>query len=98
MNTTQTQNDMAKIRPGAWYAIEYGFERRLFCVLAVIGNQVFLERPNWLYQDSIWMTLDEMFSEPHNAFFVGYGKKRHIVGWLRRTFGCIGTCYTKPPL
>lgn len=86
----------SKLKVGAWYSIEYGFFRKNVCIIKMQDGLVLLEHPDWLLSDAKWMTTVEFFSPMHSPIFLGYGKPRRIGGWIRRTFDCFCTLYTKP--
>lgn len=93
---TQTDYDVSKLRPGAWYSLQYGFGRKTMCVIHSTPSLVILEAPDWCYSAALHMTPEEMFGSHHRALFIGYGRKRHIMGFIRRLSDCFGTTYTNP--
>lgn len=89
--------DQTKIKPGAWYSIVYGFDRQLFCVIQVSEDGlIILETPNWCLSDALQLTTEQFIE--HHPKFLGQGKRRFIVGMLRKWTDCMGTLYTKPKL
>src|SRR5947207_431638 len=96
MNAELIQIGRDKLRVGAWYSVQYGWDRRSFCVIHMSPGTLTLECPNWLLSAAQTMPIDTFFSDQFNPLWLGYGKRRWFWGWIRRRTDCIGTLFTKP--
>lgn len=105
-------HDRARLKVGAWYSVKYGEFLTIFCVIAIRGNKILAENPDWNLCDSEWFDIEEFFMSkkesrqqylakdrfiyPLNAKFLGYGKPRWFMWRVRKLTQCYGTLYTKP--
>lgn len=84
-----------QLRLGAWYTINFG-DCIEVCVIAIRGNRILWECPQWNFSRSRWQDVNTFFGGYTDAQFIGYGKRRWIMGWIRKHLDCIGTIYSKP--
>lgn len=87
----------SKLKPGAWFSVNYGFTRIIFCVLEIVDGNVKAECRSFLYSSSKTFTIRELCTGWFNPKFMWYGSPRFFMGRIRRWLDCWGTIYSLPP-
>lgn len=103
MKTRHRKHLLAKLRPGAWLRISYGYDRIDFCMLAevrgicngvTVCREIIMENPRWSITSCLQMDVRDLMQR--NPQFLGYGKYRPIGSRIRRWTKYFCTIYTRP--
>lgn len=67
---------------GAWFTMQYGFDRYKFYIAEVAGSRFRISRKGWCSTDGVWMTRSEMEGIGHRAEYIGQGRPKRLWKWL----------------
>lgn len=96
MKTRHRKHLLAKLRPGAWLRVSYGFERIDICQIGWMWASPVFENPKWGFNKCLIFDPRDLMSR--NPQFLGYGKHRPIGSRIRRWTKYLCTIYTRPKL